>query len=132
MALSYVPTLLAWITGNLGLPLLKGAAGSRYSGPSYLLQLLTSGLGEEPGWRGYLLPRLQAQFTPVRSVWLLGLALAVWHYPLTAIYALSGVPADPPAARLIPVVIALLSQTIDDRSQLRVRVVVQPHSQHLP
>ena len=96
MALSYVPTLLAWITGNLGLPLLKGAAGSRYPGPSYLLQLLTSGLGEEPGWRGYLLPRLQAQFTPVRSIWLLGLAWAVWHYPLTAIYALSGVPADPP------------------------------------
>jgi membrane protease YdiL (CAAX protease family) len=78
-----------------------------------LLQLLTSGLGEEPGWRGYLLPRLQERFSPIRSVWLLGLAWAVWHYPLTAIYALSGVPADAPApAGVITVVIALLSQTI--------------------
>jgi uncharacterized protein len=81
--------------------------------PILLLQLLTSGLGEEPGWRGYLLPRLQERFSPVRSVWLLGLAWAVWHYPLTAIYALSGVPADAPApAGVITIVIALFSQTI--------------------
>jgi hypothetical protein len=46
-------------------------------------------------------------------VWLLGLAWAVWHYPLTAIYALSGVPADAPApAGVVTVVIALLSQTL--------------------
>ena len=81
--------------------------------PILLLQLLTSGLGEKPGWRGYLLPRLQKRFRPVRTVWLLGLAWAVWHYPLTTIYALSGVPADAPApAGVITVVIALLSQTI--------------------
>ena len=113
MAISYLPTLLAWITGSLGPPLLDASARFALFVPILLLQLLTSGLGEEPGWRGYLLPRLQERFSPVRSVWLLGLAWAVWHYPLTAIYALSGVPADAPApAGVVTVVIALLSQTI--------------------
>lgn len=112
-ALSYVPTLLAWITGSLGQPVLDPGARFALFVPILVLQLLTSGLGEEPGWRGYLLPRLQERFSPVRSVWLLGLAWAVWHYPLTAIYALSGVPADAPApVGLVTILIALLSQTI--------------------
>jgi uncharacterized protein len=113
VAVSYVPTLLAWMTGGLGVSLLDAGARFALFVPILLLQLLTSGLGEEPGWRGYLLPRLQERFSPVRSVWLLGLAWAVWHYPLTAIYALSGVPADAPApVGVVTVVIALLSQTI--------------------
>jgi membrane protease YdiL (CAAX protease family) len=112
-ALSYLPTLLAWITGSLEPPLLDTSARLALFVPILLLQLLTSGLGEEPGWRGYLLPSLQERFSPVRSVWLLGLAWAVWHYPLTATYALSGVPANAPApAGVITVVIALLSQTL--------------------
>lgn len=112
-ALSYLPTLLAWITGSLEPSLLDTSARLALFVPILLLQLLTSGLGEEPGWRGYLLPRLQERFSPVRSVWLLGLAWAVWHYPLTAIYALSGVPENAPApAGVITVVIALLSQTL--------------------
>ena len=112
-ALAYVPTLLAWTTGNLGTALLDGTARLALFVPILLLQLLTSGLGEEPGWRGFLLPRLQDRFSPVRTVWLLGLAWAVWHYPLTAIYALSGVPADAPAAAgVITIVIALLSLTL--------------------
>lgn len=113
VALSYVPTLLAWITGNLGTPLLDAGTRLALFVPLLLLQLLTSGLGEEPGWRGYLLPRLQDRLSPVRTVWLLGLAWAVWHYPLTAIYALSAVPADAPApAGVITIIVALLSQTI--------------------
>ena len=31
-----------------------------YVGLVILVQVFTSGLGEEPGWRGFLLPRLQA------------------------------------------------------------------------
>ena len=113
LALSYVPTLLAWITGNLGRPLLDAGARFALFLPILLLQLLTSGLGEEPGWRGFLLPRLAERFSPIRTVWLLGLAWAVWHYPMVAIYALSGVPADAPApAGVVTVVIALLSQTL--------------------
>jgi uncharacterized protein len=51
VALSYVPTLLAWITGSLGQPVLDPGARFALFVPILVLQLLTSGLGEEPGWR---------------------------------------------------------------------------------
>jgi uncharacterized protein len=44
--------------------------------------LLGGPLGEEPGWRGYALPRLEAAFGPVRSSLLLGLLWTGWHLPL--------------------------------------------------
>lgn len=44
--------------------------------------LLGGPLGEEPGWRGYALPRLQATLGPVRSSLLLGLLWTGWHLPL--------------------------------------------------
>lgn len=44
--------------------------------------LLGGPLGEEPGWRGYALPRLEAAFGPVRSSLLLGLLWSGWHLPL--------------------------------------------------
>jgi len=44
--------------------------------------LLGGPLGEEPGWRGYALPRLQNIFGPIRSSLLLGLLWAGWHLPL--------------------------------------------------
>jgi len=39
-------------------------------------------LGEEPGWRGYALPRLEEQFGPVGATLLLALLWAAWHLPL--------------------------------------------------
>ena len=38
-------------------------------------------LGEEPGWRGFALPRLQAQLGPFGGTLLLGLLWAGWHFP---------------------------------------------------
>jgi len=55
----------------------------------FVIQLLTSGLGEEPGWRGFLLPRLQARFEGEKAVWMLGLIWAIWHYPLVILRTLS-------------------------------------------
>jgi membrane protease YdiL (CAAX protease family) len=53
-------------------------------------QLLTGGL-EEPGWRGYALPKLEERLTPVRSSWILGALWALWHLPHTvARYASPG------------------------------------------
>jgi len=43
----------------------------------FVMQLFTSGLGEEPGWRGFLLPRLQARYEGDKFVWVLGLLLAI-------------------------------------------------------
>jgi uncharacterized protein len=39
-------------------------------------------LGEESGWRGFALPRLQQHFDPLRSSMILGTIWGVWHFPL--------------------------------------------------
>jgi len=44
--------------------------------------LLGGPLGEEPGWRGYALPRLQSRFSPLASSLILGFLWANWHFPL--------------------------------------------------
>ncbi len=38
--------------------------------------------GEEPGWRGFALPRLQQRFGPLMGTLILGVLWAVWHLPL--------------------------------------------------
>ncbi len=46
----------------------------------FLYQIFTSGM-EEPGWRGFLLDKLQNKFTAEKASWILGLIWAIWHYP---------------------------------------------------
>lgn len=46
--------------------------------------LLFSVLGEETGWRGYLLPRLLGRAGPLGGSLALGLVWALWHLPLWA------------------------------------------------
>ena len=43
-----------------------------------------AGTGEEYGWRGFALPRLQGSLTPVRATLLLGTLWGLWHLPLLA------------------------------------------------
>lgn len=50
--------------------------------PSLLFVALLGGGNEEPGWRGFALPRLQAELTPVRATLILGALWASWHLPL--------------------------------------------------
>jgi uncharacterized protein len=49
---------------------------------TFLFTLTLGGALEEPGWRGFALPRLQARFSPVAATALLGLAWGVWHVPI--------------------------------------------------
>ena len=47
------------------------------------LTLLIGGpLGEEPGWRGYALPRLQTGRSALAGSLILGALIALWHLPL--------------------------------------------------
>jgi membrane protease YdiL (CAAX protease family) len=48
--------------------------------------LLCGPLGEEPGWRGFALPRLQAKYGSVAASIGLGLLWAGWHLPLWWMY----------------------------------------------
>jgi membrane protease YdiL (CAAX protease family) len=45
------------------------------------LWLVTFGFGEEIGWRGFALPRLQQTMSVSRATLLLGLLWTVWHVP---------------------------------------------------
>jgi membrane protease YdiL (CAAX protease family) len=44
--------------------------------------VLPIGGPEEPGWRGFALPRLQARFNALGATLILGAMWAVWHAPL--------------------------------------------------
>ncbi len=53
-----------------------------YLGPGVLLLWLASfGFGEEIGWRGFALPRLQKTMSVSRATLLLALMWALWHMP---------------------------------------------------
>jgi membrane protease YdiL (CAAX protease family) len=39
-------------------------------------------IGEEPGWRGFALPRMQHGRTPFAATLMLGVIVAAWHMPL--------------------------------------------------
>lgn len=90
MALFLIPAI--WIMGNL----LSRAMGTevpfiRYPVADlkllgmvilfFLYNVIYGGLSEEPGWRGFALPRLQANFSPLASSLILGVIWAVWHAP---------------------------------------------------
>jgi membrane protease YdiL (CAAX protease family) len=52
---------------------------------AYLSNFVTGPINEEPGWRGFALPRMQARFGPLAASLLLGLLWAAWHFPLFVI-----------------------------------------------
>lgn len=110
LVISFIPRLLAQLTGQIitgavvwTLPLVAAL---------FLRQILTSGLGEEPGWRGYLLPRLQAAYGGGRAVWILGIIWAVWHYPITIFETMSNMVDVPLGPMLITLVMSLAGQTM--------------------
>lgn len=61
----------------------------------FMTALLGAGpLGEEGGWRGYLLPRLIERGGEARASLIIGIVWALWHLPIMAMFAdwRSGVP----------------------------------------
>ncbi|HET9562290.1 MAG TPA: type II CAAX endopeptidase family protein [Propionibacteriaceae bacterium] len=67
--------------------------------PAYLQTLLLTavifGGQEEPGWRGFALPRLQQRHAPLIATLILGLGWGIWHVPLYG-----------PAGFVVPLVLA--------------------------
>jgi membrane protease YdiL (CAAX protease family) len=85
----------------LGYPLIGLLAASVYSGlapfqaalaqwpvfftaylPAVLFTMLMPALAEEPGWRGYALPRLEHQYGPLPGTIIVGLLHSAWHLPV--------------------------------------------------
>lgn len=50
--------------------------------PMIIFFSIAAGIGEEFGWRGFLLPRLQARHNALVSGLIVGVAWATWHVPL--------------------------------------------------
>jgi hypothetical protein len=59
--------------------------------PGLIILTITSGLAEELGWRGFLLPRLQLRNNALISSIIIAAAWGLWHWPLF-IYDIEGLP----------------------------------------
>jgi membrane protease YdiL (CAAX protease family) len=61
--------------------------------PGILFGLFFPSLGEETGWRGFALPRLQDAYGPVLGSLILGMLHALWHlpaYPVRGLFSDAG------------------------------------------
>ena len=76
--------------------------------PTYLITLLVGvilgPLWEEPGWRGFALPRMQRQFGPIIGTLILGVLWALWHLP--------GYPGGWMTIGIIPLIISSVAFSI--------------------
>lgn len=107
-----VPVVLALVSLTAGV-LVGGLRPSSYSPllplayfvPFLVYMLVFTGLTEEPGWRGFALPHLQARYSAVKSSWILGALWGVWHFPFIIYFNLE---AGLPAPALIPILVGLV------------------------
>jgi len=78
--------------------------------PGFIVKFfLDAGLGEELGWRGFLLPRLQARHNALVSSIIVGVAWGLWHLPL---FMLEGMPPYYDLGQAYGVVPALLGYVV--------------------
>lgn len=50
--------------------------------PIMIVYIFIAGLGEEIGWRGFMLPRLQAKYNALISSIIISIIWGLWHFPL--------------------------------------------------
>ena len=105
-----LPTILGFLA--IGLYTLLGNAMPEFAPASQLLlivlvSIFTGAMGEELGWRGTALPRLQARWNALISSLILGVLWGLYHLPS---FLIKGLPLDD--LPLIPFMIGALSLTI--------------------
>lgn len=60
--------------------------------PMFIIFVIVSGFGQELGWTGFLIARLQARFSALTSCMLRALLVSIWHLPVF-LYSRSQHPA---------------------------------------
>ena len=66
--------------------------------------MLIVGLFEEPGWRGYALPRMERNRSALRAALVLGVVWALWHLPEMV--------GDPGEREPIPYILSVVAQSV--------------------
>jgi membrane protease YdiL (CAAX protease family) len=92
---------------------------------AYVLRLINpvdGPLGEEPGWRGYALPGLQATRSPLSAALIVGLLAAGWHLPLILVGEAS------PAELLAPFCLGIVASWIFYRTGGSVLLTLMLHA----
>jgi uncharacterized protein len=107
LALAAGSLLAGFLSNGMRLPELNPKLPVAYFLPFLLYMIVFTGLWEEPGWRGFALPRLQKQFNAETSSWILGVLWGAWHLPIN-LYLNQG--AGP--AVIAPLIIGLLLGTV--------------------
>ena len=75
--------------------------------PLLVIRTLTdSGLGEELGWRGFLLPRLQARYSALVASIIVGIVWGLWHWPL---FLMEGLPPYYEFGQMVGVIPGILA-----------------------
>lgn len=72
--------------------------------PYFLFVTVFTGLWQEPGWRGFVLPILQRRLTAENASWVVGIIWGLWHVPFVFYYNLA---AGAPAVMLLPLLAGL-------------------------
>jgi uncharacterized protein len=82
--------LQAVVTKTAGPPLFQFASWPSFIWFGVSMMILDPGpLGEDPGWRGFALPRMLKFFRPATAAILLGIIWTLWHLPA---FLFSGMP----------------------------------------
>jgi membrane protease YdiL (CAAX protease family) len=110
---AFVISIQGSYTAVVGLPLLFGAVAHwplllTAFLPFVGFGMLIPAIDEEPGWRGFALPRLQQRYGPLWASVILGTLHGLWHIPalFTALYG------PLPLANLLPFILTAALATV--------------------
>lgn len=80
----FIITSIAYLSGGLSLARISELIVNHWYILvfHFFLQSFLIGIGEEIGWRGWLLPKLTSRYTFIKSILLTILIWGLWHFPI--------------------------------------------------